>query len=342
MDLGVVYHGILERVVDRVLKDRQDLCELEPKLTEEMIRNFAGEIGKTIRGELMLSTARNQYLLKRIEKTLSRVCATQKAVLSRGAFRPAFAELNFGIGDGGLPPLTIRTPRGNEVLLRGKIDRVDRSQNGDEVAVIDYKMRESRLRLDQVIHGLSLQLLTYLLVLQANGQELFQAKVKPVAAFYAKLLRSLESIKHPEDATPPDHPLFDLKTKPRGIFDERVIDQLDDQMTAGTSSQVVQCRVNQDGSLGNANYNDAAEADAFAAVLRFVERRIGELADDLIAGRIDAWPYRIGQETPCAHCDFRSVCRFDPGINEYHHLPAMKRGDALQFIMSKSGANRGK
>jgi ATP-dependent helicase/nuclease subunit B len=203
-------------------------------------------------------------------------------------------------------------------------------------------MPESRLRLDEVIHGLSLQLLTYLLVLQANGQELFAAKVKPVAAFYAKLLRSLESIKHPEDATPPEDPSFDLKTKPRGVFDEQYIGQLDDQMTPGTNSQVVACRINQDGSLGNANNNDAVESDAFEAVLRFVERRIGQLADELLGGRIDAWPYRLGQETPCTHCDFRSVCRFDPAINEYHHLPAMKRAEALEFIVGKSGAGDGK
>jgi ATP-dependent helicase/nuclease subunit B len=331
MDLGNVYHNILERVVDGVLRQRKDWCELEPKITQQMIGEFAGEVGRSLRGELMLSTARNQYLLKRIEKTLERVCATQRAVLSRGAFRPAYVELGFGTGNNALPPLKLTTPKGREVHLHGKIDRVDRIHDGGEVAVIDYKMRETRLELDQVFHGLSLQLLTYLLVLQASGEELFGRKVTPVAAFYAKLLRSCKSIKHPDDAIAADDPTFDLQTKPQGIFDARYLRQLDDALGDG-SSEVVKAYVKKDGSLGDMNRSDAADGHAFAALLRFVEKRIGELSDQLADGAIAVRPYRIGLKTPCTHCDFRSVCRFDPVINPYLNLPAMKRSEVLAIL----------
>jgi ATP-dependent helicase/nuclease subunit B len=306
-----------------------------------MIDQFAADVGKTLRGELMLSSARNQYLLARIRKTLERVCATQKAVLGRGAFRPAFAELNFGLGERALPPLAIRTPRGNEVLLRGKIDRVDLARDGGEVAVIDYKMKDNKLQLDQVYHGLSLQLLTYLLVLQASGPELFKKNVTPVAAFYAKLLRTLESINHPNDAPDPSDPAFPLRTKPRGIFDGRYAQQLDDALEPGMSSEVVNCRINKDGTFGNVNASDAADSSTFAALMRFVENRIGELADQLIAGTIEVRPYMIGTQTPCPNCNYRSVCRFDPGINQYFVLPAMKRAAVLERIAEPVQAAQG-
>ena len=343
MDLGNVYHNILERVVERVLREKADLCQLEAPVTREMIAQFAAEVGRSLRGELMLSTARNQYLLKRIERTLERVCATQKAVLSRGAFRPAYVELQFGMDDEkSLPPLHIRTPGGRDVMLRGKIDRVDLARTGAEVLVVDYKMRGGTLDLASVYHGLSLQLLTYLLVLQASGERLFSRKVTPVAAFYARLLRSLESIDHPDEAKEADDPLFDLKrdVRPRGVFDERFLHHLDAAAAAGARSEVVNCQVKQDGTVGNINASDAADAEAFQALLRYVERQIGELADDLIAGEVGVLPYRMGDATPCPRCDFRSVCRFDPSINHYYHLDSMKRGEVLTVLRSGKGGTR--
>jgi ATP-dependent helicase/nuclease subunit B len=335
MDLGNVYHSILERLVRQTLEDRQDWCDLKPQITEALIEQFAGEIAKALRGELMLSSARNQYLLKRIRKTLERVCAAQQAALSRGAFRPAFAELGFGLAGSQLEPLKLTTPKGREVLLRGKIDRVDRAPSG-EVAVIDYKMSNNRLRVHAVYHGLSLQLVTYLLVLEASGEDLFQTPVTPTAAFYAKLLRSYESIDHPDDAPDPDHPAFHLRTKPRGIFDKEFLPHLDADLQSG-DSEVVQVFIKQDGSIGRPDSSDAADSGTFAALLRYVRNRIGELADQLIEGVVAVRPYRIGQETPCPNCDFRAVCRFDPAINPYLNLTAMKRSTALEAILREAG-----
>ena len=96
---------------------------IEKTVTSQTIGELAELAGRELRGELMLSSARNKYLLARIRKNLAAVCATQQRVLSRGAFRPAFAELDFGFDGSKLPPLTLKTPRGREVSLRGKIDR---------------------------------------------------------------------------------------------------------------------------------------------------------------------------------------------------------------------------
>jgi ATP-dependent helicase/nuclease subunit B len=292
----------------------------------------------------MLSTARNQYLLKHIERTLERVCATQQAILSRGAFRPAVAELKFGMADDpdSLPPLLIRTTRGREIKLRGKIDRVDRAADGGEVTVIDYKMRSRKLDLASVIDGLSLQLLTYLLVLQASGETLFKRKVTPVAAFYSQLIRGLKSIDHPDDAIDVDDPLFHIEdVKPRGVFDVRHINKLDDTMGIG-ASDVVQCHIKQDGDIGRINSSDAAAADAFAELLRRVERRIARLGDQISDGVIRVHPYRMGDASPCARCDFQSVCRFDVALNGYRHVPSMKRQDVLAALLSEAqGAGDG-
>jgi ATP-dependent helicase/nuclease subunit B len=334
MDLGNVYHSILERVVREMLQSRRDWCELESTVTDAMIHDFAEEIGRELRGELMLSSARNKYLLQRIERTLSQVIAHQRAMTARGSFRPHAAELGFGIDDSELPAFKIVTPRGRELLLHGKIDRVDLVKDQAQFAVIDYKLSRNALALDRVYHGISLQLLTYLLVLQAGGEQVFGRKLTPAAAFYVRLLRGLENVKHPGDALEPDHRAFHLKEKPRGIFDAACFARLDPECDAdGGPSEVVAAFLKKDGTFGRADANDSADSRAFAALLAHVHRKIGELGDQLIGGAIDIAPYRINRLTPCPHCDFRAVCRFDAGVNRYHTLPAMKKSAVLERVL---------
>ena len=332
LDLGNVYHAIMEKIVRQMLQQRTDWTDLAVDATDEMIGLYAAEIGKTLRGELMLSTARNKYLLQRIEKTLRQVIAHQRALRQRGQFRPAFAELGFGVRDGQLPAFGVRTPKGRELLLHGKIDRVDLMQDQAEFAVIDYKLSGNALALDRVYHGISLQLLTYLLVLRENGQRLTGRPLTPVAAFYLQLLRKLEDAAHPEDAIAPDDPRFNLKVKPRGIFDGRCIAALDGELDTGRSD-VVQAYIKKDGQFGDRNRSDMADAREFSGLLDHVQHRLGQLADEILAGKIDIAPYRINRVTPCPHCEFRDICRFDPSINRYHTLSSLSREDVLRRMV---------
>ena len=83
------------------------------------------------------------------------------------------------------------------------------------------------------------------------------------------------------------------------------------------------------------NASDVADESEFAALLAHVRKRIGQLADELISGQIGIKPYWIARQTPCPRCPYRSVCRFEPGIDSYHVLPAMKREDALKAIAER-------
>jgi ATP-dependent helicase/nuclease subunit B len=300
------------------------------------IRTETRAVGQRLRDEIMLSSARNQYLLQRIENTLEQVMAAQEAAIRRGQFRPAKVGVTFG-DNARLPAFSVSTPAGNRVDLSGRIDRIDvlPSAKETQVSVIDYRPRAESLALDRVYHGLSLQLLTYLLVLQANGQTLSRP-LTPVAAFYVRLLRQLDDIRHPADALPPEDPAFDLQVKPRGIFDARIVKALDSNLVTG-ASDVVQVYVNKDGQLGRRPASDAAGAQEFAALLRLVRQRIGETVDRLLTGDIRAMPFRIRQESPCVHCDFRSVCRFDPAVNRYRILEALNREEVLSRVSSTIG-----
>jgi ATP-dependent helicase/nuclease subunit B len=285
----------------------------------------------------MLGSARNKYLLARVERTLSQVIASHEAAARRSRLRPLGAEVAFGIEGATLPAYEVPTPKGKTLQLYGKIDRVDAIEGEAAFAVIDYKLRGNTLELGRVYHGLSLQLLTYLLVIEASGVWLKGQRLTPAAAFYVKLMRQLERADHPDDAMSPDHPAFHLQVQPRGIFDGRVIGALDTELVDGWSS-VVKAFVKKDGNPGNKRASDVADAAEFAGLLRIVRRRLGELADQIIGGEIDIRPYRMRTESPCPHCAYRSVCRFDVAHNAYRPLEAMSREQVLDRAAAAAAA----
>jgi ATP-dependent helicase/nuclease subunit B len=333
IDLSNAYHDVLENLVGDLLGTKQDWCSLPPEQCRELIRTHAAEIGRRLRGELMLSTARNRYMLDRIERTLEKTVATMTETHRRGKYRPAFAALRFG-PDGQIPAHRVPTPAGSEVHLTGRIDRVDLNDKGAAFTVIDYKFAAGPLRLDRVMHGLSLQLLTYLLVVQNGGPALAGRKLAPAAAFLVGLLRSPLTVEHPSSGGDPADPEFHLRIRPRGLIEARAIPSLDTQLQSGQSS-VVQVYIKKEGGVGKNNASDAASETEFNALLKHVERRLGELADQVVRGDVAVEPYMIGDSTPCPRCEYRSVCRFEPGVNRYRMLAAMKREEVLMTVAGK-------
>ncbi len=330
MDLGQVYHTVLENIVGDLLKRRKTWLDLSEAQKQTAIRSAVERIGPTLRGEVFLSSARNRYLLHRIEQTLSRVIDTQKAVAGRGSFSPAFSKVKFGEGER-LPEFTLTTPKMREVRLSGKIDRVDLHENGIDAVVVDYRLGQRALQLSEVYHGLSLQLLTYLLVLEANGQALAGRKLTPAAAFYVRMLRWLGDVKHPTEALNPDDPAFHLQAKARGVLDERVARAMDGALEKGASSEVIHARLKVDGTFGSKNTSDLADPEEFSSLLTHVRKRLGELADGILDGEIGIAPFMLGTLTPCPDCEYRGVCRFE-ARGGYNVLKGMPREEVLDAV----------
>jgi ATP-dependent helicase/nuclease subunit B len=334
MDLGNLYHEALRKIVTATLREKLDWANLPDKLAHDLVWNCTEEVGKELRQELMISSARNRHILGWIGRTLEKITSGQRAAARRGQFRPALAEMVFGSG-GKVPALTLTTPKGNRLDLRGKIDRVDLHRTGQAFSVIDYKTSSKRLELDRVWHGLSLQLLIYMLVIQEHGEKIWGKKAEAAAGLYVELLRRLQSVDDPEKEMGPDDPRFDLRVKPRGVVREDFLQSFDAELIAGGSSDVLAVQINKDGSIHQRS-TDVLRGEDIEALLNHVREKVAELADQILEGYIEAQPYKLGTETPCALCDYRSICRFQPGLNRYLHVQRMDRNSVLEQLDSKS------
>ena len=80
-----------------------------------------------------------------------------------------------------------------------------------------------------------------------------------------------------------------------------------------------------------------AESEEFAALLSHVRRCIGRLSDEILSGNIDIQPYRIGTQSPCPYCEYKSVCRFDAALNRYRQIQPAPREQILQQVSREAG-----
>ena len=95
-DLGQVYHRMLEKLFRKPSVPSADGETEFPAISSKQIRAAAEQVAKSMRGELMLSTARNRYLLRRVEKTLQEVIAAQQAMMKHSRYRPSRVGVAFG------------------------------------------------------------------------------------------------------------------------------------------------------------------------------------------------------------------------------------------------------
>lgn len=335
LDLGLVYHRVLENLVRGVIDERRDptvpMEDLADRI-DALSRAAAGEL----RNELLLQPGRNAYLLDDVRRTLADVVETQRRQLALGQFRPRHAEFSFGLDDKrSAPPLEIVTPKGRTVHLRGRIDRVDTIALGDRLAatVIDYKLGMRKPEFDRIYFGLSLQLVTYLLVLSALGERITGGTpVAPAAALFVKLGRAVENVDHPDDAAEPGTDSFFLNgaTKARGVIDENFATRLDEVVPIKKDSQAYGIKNSPDPI--ELKRRDVLDHTTFRSLVEWTRTKIGELADEMAGGRIEVRPFRLKTITPCPTCDFRPVCRLDLAFNRYAEIQPQGDGRLAQIV----------
>ena len=328
IDLGIAYHRVLESLVRGVIAERRDAAQPIADLADR-IDAFSRIAAQEVRNEMLLQPGRNAFLLDGVRRTLTDVVETQRRQLALGQFRPQHAEFSFGLDDPkSAPPLTIVTPKGRTVELRGRIDRVDTIRLGDRLAatVIDYKLGGRKPEFDRIYFGLSLQLVTYLLVLSALGEQITAGMpVEPAAALFVKLARSVETVDHPDDAPDPSSDDFFLTSgnKARGVISDAFAAALDGTLEPKeTSAGYAIKQTVEPIALKN---KDVLAPEAFARLIEWTRAKIGQLADEMMDGEIGVHPYRLKTLTPCSTCDFRSVCRLDLAFNRYQEI--LPKGD---------------
>ncbi|MEN6576415.1 MAG: PD-(D/E)XK nuclease family protein [Phycisphaerales bacterium] len=330
LDLGQFYHHVLDALHKRLVAEGSNLGTVEESRLIDVLREQVADC--VCRDPFIASFVRhsghNAFIINHAADVLEEAVRDFTRMVRAGSFRPVLSEAGFGdIPDAqqNLGPFSLKLPNGRTLSLRGKIDRLDVARiEGRKVAlVIDYKSSGAGAKFSwpEFHHGLDLQLPIYLLALCDAGTAWADVTA---GAFCVPIEQSpgstsLRKLDQKADCS---------ERKAKGLFNGEYAGHLDPD--AGSRwSRFYNFAVTKEGPYGYYASSGALRPNEFSAVLEHARKKIIALAGEIVAGRIDVHPYRIGTKAACTNCDYKTVCRFDWQINDYNFLASKSKLDVV-------------
>lgn len=290
--------GEIEVMVDSILKDYlEDLCPVGGKPSNRLLHLFSRLRRLSL---LMIENLREEF--------------------SHAAFTPAFFELNICENRDGYPaPMELHLENGDSVSLRGIIDRVDLFHKDGclYLRIVDYKTGSKAFSMDDVQHGINVQLLLYLFTLLENSPPAFLKKLglqpgeKLLPAGVLYLSANVPPINIDKDLSPEEiHALAEAKLERHGLLLDapEVLSAMSDQLSPAFLGDV---KKKTDKATGEAvlSGDGLVSMDRFREIGEQLKETIRSIAKTMKRGNANAVPYTGGGHDPCSTCAMRSVCR---------------------------------
>jgi ATP-dependent helicase/nuclease subunit B len=332
LDLGNFYHRVLDALQKKLSEKNKDFATVEDEdllgLLSEQILNFIQK--DTFISNFARRSAHNTFIINSAAEVLDNCVLAVAQMVRAGSFRPVLSEVSFGeVRDtqDTLGKYEIALPDKRLLSLNGKIDRLDIAElDGKKVAaVFDYKRRGMSFSWSKFYYGLNMQLPIYILAVRnATGSETKNA----VGAFYMPVETAIGHAALDELSQKAEN--FEYKAK--GILNGEFFQQLDASANSGWGKFYNFRISSKDGQYGDYGKSGALRPNDFEKVLEFTGKKIVELVGEILSGKIQVSPYRLGTMSPCGYCKYKPVCRFDWQINDYNSLEPLRKLQVLEKI----------
>ncbi len=314
-DIGQLYHAALSGFARQLSAEQLDWGSLTEQEIILRVNGLVDFLSPKLQNEILSSTSRYKYMAHRLKGILSKTSSALAEHARRGAFVPVGLEVGFGPGEE-LPALVLPLPGGQTMELVGRIDRVDRaySDKGLLLRIMDYKSSPTMLRLPEVYHGLSLQMLTYLDVVLTHAPMWLGEPAHPAGVLYFHVHNPLLACRNkPDQGEAQAAARKQYKTRGLVTADAETVFLMDKSLKEkGGHSDLIPVAMKTDGTF----YKSASVATeaGWEKLRTHVRGAVRQIGTDILGGRVEAEPYRLGKKTACAFCPYRPVCSFDPQL----------------------------
>lgn len=298
LDLGNVCHSALEYYSRKLKEEHLSWTEIEEEKRQEYIDDSVEHAISDYGNSVLYSSARNEYMIERMKRLLTRTIWALTKQLEAGDFVPVAYEMRFE---------------------NGKIDRVDLCKDKDKVyvKVLDYKTGSKAFDVVALYHGLQLQLMVYMDAAVKMTQKHYpDSEVIPAGVFYYRLNDPLVEKKVVgEEEEIWQKVLKELKVDGVMNLKDETLEHLDHCQVG--ESAVIPVKYNKNGSLSK-NSKVASEQE-FEVMMRHALGKVLKVHQKILSGEVAAFPYRRKQESGCDYCAYRHICGFDQKIPGYKY-----------------------
>ena len=306
-EIGTFIHAVLEQVA-REVKGRGGFAAVSDQelraLTDKAIEDYA----ETALGGLHEKSERFRHLFARLKTDVRRIVQDMAGELRRSDFEPLDFELDF-TNASKLPPVMLGSGARRAQLV-GVVDRVDGYVRGDKLylRVVDYKTGKKAFSLSDVWYGMGLQMLLYLFALTGDGAARYEKELVPAGVMYVPARSALVPVDGEDKTEDIDKKLRgELRRSGLVLGDPALIEAWE----KGEDKLYIPIRRSRGGDWSP---EGLASAQQMGRLCRHVRKTLGDMAEELRGGTIDADPYfRSQTDRACENCDFFEACHFAEG-----------------------------
>ncbi|GGA73725.1 helicase-exonuclease AddAB subunit AddB [Ornithinibacillus halotolerans] len=338
-DIGNLFHEALRIITEWVQQEGKDFARLTKKETDKYAEKAVTSLAPILQHQILHSSNRYQYIQHKLQQVIARAAYVLSEQARLSNFSPVGLELGFGTKQDKLAPVTLELPNGYEIKLRGRIDRVDRALNEEELylRIIDYKSSARGLDMVEVYYGLALQMLTYLDVVLSQSEQWLGKKATPAGVLYFHVHNPMISGTFKMSDEELEEEIF-KKYKMQGLLinQENVVQMMDTSLESGFS-QIIPAALKKDGNFRSGS--KIASEETFSSLQEHIRKLMLNAGIDMTEGAVHLNPYQRKQQVACTYCPFLSVCQFDTSLetNNYRKLTEMKEDEVIQKLRKKEG-----
>lgn len=314
-EVGTFVHYLLENVI------KNDIDNIKEGNTYEIIKKYSLSYLKD-NGKIMDN--KTKYLIEELSKSTSNVINMIVSEQEKSRFKPTFFELKID-DNSTVTPLSVKLLNGT-LNINGIVDRVDTYQDDGNFyyRIIDYKTGEKKFRLDEVLMGLNLQMLIYLLAIK-NSHSFTDKKMIPSALlYYPALLKESKSSRG-----------LTLEEKEKSVYDRLKMNGI-----INSSSDVLylfgeDLKCYTDSFVRDKlSFEKVFSMDDINNVFEYMINTIKTIGNSILDGKISVSPVEDG----CKYCKFSSICKFDKKIDKTRKIKPYKNTEVYQMLEGDNNA----
>ncbi len=326
VDYGNIFHRSIEYFFGKVKEKQLDWTQLNVSQRIQTVNECVQEVAKDYGNTILQSSARNQYLVQRLQRMTDRTVWALAEQWKDGNFEQSLSEAGFTSSDE-LEGMKLPLEEGVTMALQGRIDRVDVAEDEENVyvKVIDYKSGSTDFDLTKIYHGLQLQLIIYLeAALEMEKKKHPDKTIVPAGIYYYHIKDPIVEQDNPEDKQAVQKAVKrELRMDGLTNSDPEILDRIDH--SGNKKSEIVKnLERREDGKATSRSM--VADCNQMKQLCQFGLKKATQLGKEMLSGNIAINPYEYKKTNSCEYCEFKSICGFDSRLEGfgYRRLQKMK------------------
>ena len=296
VDLGLMYHDVLANFSKQIWEKGIDASQIN-------IPEHIANIMETFDIDKFNDNARNKYILNKVQRVSAASIWALSQHLNNGHFLPTLTEAKITT----LQKHNILLSNGKKLALTGVVDRLDvlkpDTENSEFLKIIDYKSGNTKFNIEEVRLGLQLQLMIYMNVLTKLRD------AKPGGIYYFNIDDPILSTDiELDDEMRKAGILKQFKLSGITIADDTVVSGMDNTLTPGKDSSIIPVGIKTNGQYKKSQKPRLLSSSEFEELSKEVDEKILEIGNKMTNGNITAKPLVYGQKSPCAYCNYSTIC----------------------------------